>query len=279
MQYLWTYRPTNHVNQGGGVAVLEEGNIQIMTFTLHSYQDYYHMFQPLFCLSERQPLGYEALLRSHSIARPDQLFHLAAQNNQLFDLDIMSIYNSISVFFQSSQHRDTSELLFLNLFPSTIAEQAFADICEAIRSKYHDVVGRIVFEINESMSEMGEWDRERFILNVNLLRKSGFRIAFDDVGEGATTLKRIVELAPDFIKIDQFFGMQLATNKKKQHIVKFFVDYCTDGTKLILEGLEDPEDVKLAIRLGVSMGQGYWLAQPGPLPGVPLTYFHSLSPI
>jgi len=86
----------------------------------------------------------------------------------------------------------------------------------------------------------------------------------------------MVELAPDFIKIDRFFGKDLCANKKKQHIVKFFVDYCTDDTKLILEGLENPDDVRLAIQLGVSMGQGYGLARPGPLPGEPATDFRPI---
>lgn len=236
------------------------------------------MFQPVFSLNSRQPLGYEALLRSHSIRQPDRLLQLAARQQRLCELDILSIYNAISLFFSSAKFRDSTELLFINVFPSTLAEDAFARISAKIASKFKDDVRRMVFEINESMAETVEWDRDKFSQNMAQLRRDGFQIAFDDVGEGATTLKRIVEFTPDFIKIDRFFGKQLIANQKKQHIVKFFVDYCSDGTKCILEGLEDPEDVKLAIRLGVRLGQGFGLAKPGPLPDTPIVTFRPITP-
>lgn len=236
------------------------------------------MFQPVFSLNSRQPLGYEALLRSHSIRQPDRLLQLAASQQRLCELDILSIYNAISLFFNSAKFRDSTELLFINIFPSTLAEDAFARICAKIARKFKDDVWRMVFEINESMAETVEWNRDKFSQNMALLRKIGFQIAFDDVGEGATTLKRIVEFTPDFIKIDRFFGKQLISNQKKQHIVKFFVDYCSDGTKCILEGLEDPDDVQLAIRLGVRLGQGYGLAKPGPLPDTPIMTFRPITP-
>lgn len=249
-----------------------------MEDTLLSYQDHYHMFQPVFSLDSKRPLGYEALLRSHSIRQPDRLLQLAASQHRLCELDILSIYNAISVFFGSAKFRDSSELLFINVFPSTLAEEAFASLCAKIAASFNDDVRRIVLEINESLAETVEWDRDKFARNMALLREIGFQIAFDDVGEGATTLKRIVEFAPDFIKIDRFFGMQLIANQKKQHIVKFFVDYCSDGTKCILEGLEDPEDVKLAVRLGVRLGQGFGLAKPGPLPDTPIVTFRPITP-
>lgn len=240
-----------------------------MTFSFHSHKDLYHLFQPVFCLSDHKPLGYEALLRSRTIRQPEQLFQHAIRQKLLFELDTLSIRNAISFFFHTAEYRETSEMLFLNVFPSTIAKKFFTKICGEIATKYNEVANRIVFEINESMSEIGEWNNEVFAQNVSNLRKSGFRIAFDDVGEGATTLKKIVELSPDFIKMDRFFGKQLAANKQKQKMVKFFVHYCSDETRLILEGLEDANDVKVAKHLGVKFGQGYWLAKPGPLPGPP----------
>jgi len=249
-----------------------------MTVALLSYQDHYHMFQPVFSLASRQPLGYEALLRSQSIQQPDRLLQLAASQQRLCELDILSIYNAILVFFGSAKFSDSTELLFINVFPSTLAEDAFARICAKIARTFSNNIRRMVFEINESMAETVEWDRDKFSQNMALLRKIGFQIAFDDVGEGAITLKRIVELTPDFIKIDRFFGMQLIANQKKQHIVKFFVDFCSDETKCILEGLEDSEDVKLAIHLGVRLGQGFGLANPGPLPDTPIMTFRPITP-
>jgi len=244
-----------------------------MNHTLLTYQNLYHLFQPVCRLSDRKPLGYEALIRSHSVPNTEKLLQWASQQNQLFELDTLSIYNAIRVFFSEPSRRESEELLFLNVFPSSIAEESFTRFCDKVIRNYSGLTTRMVFEINETMSETGEWNRELFAQNILLLRKAGFRIAFDDVGEGATTLKRIVELSPDFIKIDRFFGKQLGANKKKQHILKFFVDYCGDETMLILEGLEEPDDLSLALSLGVRAGQGYLLTRPSPLPGTPLMDF------
>jgi EAL domain-containing protein (putative c-di-GMP-specific phosphodiesterase class I) len=245
--------------------------------TLIAQGDLYHLFQPICHLPSRQILGYEALIRSKTIAATDNLIKSATKKGKLFELDTLSVYNAIAVYFSTSDRRESREYLFINIFPSTLIDEAFPIFLEKIVRRYGEMSHRIVFEINELRSEMEDWNNGLFTQNINLLQKRGFLIAFDDVGEGATTLKRMIELTPDFVKMDRFFGKNLSGSKKKQKMIKFFVDYCKDESKLILEGIEEPEDLLQAYNLGVTIGQGYLLTKPQPLPGLPLTVFRPIE--
>jgi len=245
--------------------------------TLIAKQDFFHHFQPICHLHNRKPLGYEALIRSKSIPRVDLLFAAAVKEDVLYKLDTMSVYNAIAAFFAEAAPLTSGAYLFVNIFPSTLAVDSFSGFIDKLAGRYRTCAPHIVFEINETLSDMLDWNHPQFIRNVARLRQHGFLIAFDDIGEGAATLKRMVEIAPDFMKMDRFFGKDLSDNDKKRKIVKFFVDYCTEDSKLILEGIEEAEDLAQALGLGVTLGQGYLLARPGPLPDVAATSFRSIE--
>ena len=225
-------------------------------------QEFYHLFQPVKRLADRTVLGYEALIRCDAVGSPDVLFKAAAEQQRLFELDTLSIYSAIAAFFADPIRRDSEEVLFLNVFPSSLAEETFPQFVEKALRDFRKFARRIVFEINETVSQAASWDDEHFIRNVKWLRDADFRIAFDDVGEGAVTIRKIVELAPDYIKLDRFFGRDLAANAKKRKLLKLFAEYCRDEAMLILEGIEEAEDLLQAQQLSVTLGQGYLLSRP-----------------
>jgi EAL domain-containing protein (putative c-di-GMP-specific phosphodiesterase class I) len=224
--------------------------------------DFYHLFQPIYCLSKEQAFGYEALIRSKSNILPDELFRYAMEQNFLFELDSLSIYKAISTYFSSLELLESNAFLFLNVFPSTLVSCSFPALVDKIKQEFDGVCSRIVFEINESMTEGNIWNSASFIETVAKMRDQGFKIAMDDVGEGAITLKKIIELSPDFIKIDKFFSKELFTCRKKQKVIAFFVEYCKGDTILILEGIEHQDELEKAVALGVNKGQGYLLGKP-----------------
>ncbi len=229
--------------------------------------DFYHLFQPVYHLSTAKTLGHEALIRSKSNISPDQLFQAASRQRRLYEMDTLSIDWAISAYFSSRPTTERSELLFINIFPSTMAVDAFPAFVDTIIDKYPSVSNRVVFEINESLSEKEVWNNGSFRKSAAYLRELGFLIALDDVGEGASTLKNIVLISPDFIKLDRFFSQELFACKKKQKIIRLFTDYCKDECRLILEGIEEQDDLLLAQTLGVTLGQGFLLGKPQSLPG------------
>lgn len=224
---------------------------------------FYHVFQPLRRLPDQGKFGYEALIRSTSGIGPNALFQGAVEQNRLYQLDTWSIDHALSSFFFSPIAQEEEGLLFVNLFPSTIIADAFPLFVNDLRRRFFSFVHRIVLEINESITEESIWSNPVFMQRIKDLRDKGFLIALDDVGEGTTTFRKIVEISPDFIKIDRFFSKELSLCKKKQKVVRLLVDYCVDAdSNLILEGIEQEKDFVCASCLGVTIGQGYYLGKP-----------------
>ncbi|MFS0553027.1 EAL domain-containing protein [Brevibacillus sp. 179-C9.3 HS] len=227
-------------------------------------KEYYHAFQPICQLPEKSRIGYEVLLRSKAGIHPEALFSIAKENKKLPELDIHSLQHALSTFFHSSnEHKN--ELLFVNIFPSTIIEDTFPSFMEKIARSFLPFLSRIVLEINESIMEGESWNEPIFTQRIAELKKMGFLIALDDVGDGANIFSKIEDLSPDYIKIDRFFSQELSSSLEKQKTVKLFVDFCKNAPQLILEGVEEEEDFACASLLGVAIGQGYLFGKPGNL--------------
>lgn len=229
-------------------------------------QEYYHEFQPICDFLGKSRLGYEALFRNTAGIHPEAFFHAAEERHKLTELDMHSLYYAISTFFQLPANRKNG-LLFVNVFPSTIMETAFLSFMDEISAAYLPFLNRTVLEINESIMKSELRHDSVFIQRVADLRRRGFLIALDDVGDGMDTFRNILVLAPDFIKVDRYYSNLLSVTKEKQQVIRLFVEICQDDIELILEGVENNEDFDCAARLGVKNGQGYLFGKPGRLKG------------
>lgn len=224
----------------------------------------FHVFQPICTLPTQQKIGFESLIRCKAGTPPNLLFQQFISNKQLPALDMWSIENAVNRFFSSREMQQGNERLFVNIFPSTVADDAFPEFVRRLSRKFQPYCHRIVFEIVESITDILVWNNPVYTRRILELREHGFLIALDDFGEGSTSFKKVVELKPDFIKLDMFFGKDLVRDRNKQRLVRLFVEYCGDESELILEGIETEEDFQQAVLLGVPNGQGYLFGKPSP---------------
>lgn len=213
-----------------------------------------HYCQPIFDLKADKQTGGELLLRTQ-FGAPDIIFKNAKKNNQLYELDTKSIINAID-----SASALQGQLLFVNVFPSTVKNPSFIPFIEGLLDRKEINCENIVFELNEAekVNDMG------LLLNeINRLREYGFQIALDDIGKGPMGVTFILELNVNFIKLDRRFSRKLIESTKKQDWIKAVLYYCRlNNIKVILEGIENKETLDLAKRLGVDMGQGFYLGMP-----------------
>jgi EAL domain-containing protein (putative c-di-GMP-specific phosphodiesterase class I) len=95
------------------------------------------------------------------------------------------------------------------------------------------------------------------------LRERGLRIAVDDAGAGYASLRHVLELRPDFIKIDRSLIHGIARDHAQQVAVAAFLSLAADlNAGVVAEGVERAEDLEVAIGLGVYAAQGYLLGKP-----------------
>jgi EAL domain-containing protein (putative c-di-GMP-specific phosphodiesterase class I) len=95
------------------------------------------------------------------------------------------------------------------------------------------------------------------------LRDRGASIAIDDTGAGHASLNHLIELKPDYIKLDRKLVSGLDTDHGKLVLVRNMLHLAEDlSAKLVAEGIETEGEL-LALRgLSVPLGQGYFLGRP-----------------
>ena len=96
-------------------------------------------------------------------------------------------------------------------------------------------------------------------------RASGLRSAVDDFGSGYSSLRRLLEIHPDFIKIDRSLTEGIPTNAGAMALVEGAIRISRGlGATPILEGIETEEQWRFAVAQGCTLGQGFYLGMPQP---------------
>lgn len=198
-----------------------------------------------------QVIGYEALMRGPRgtpYESPPLAFAMAATLDLLEQLDSRCIELASTV--------PCDGLLFLNAHPRTIISSD--DFWTTVGSFARDPHA-VVFEVVEHSPAR----QDDLLRALRELRALGFGIAVDDVGEGAAGLRRLIEFAPDFAKIDRFFIDGIDGDRKRRAVVKGLVDMSHElGTRIIAEGVEREEELQVLCDLGVTLVQGWLFGKP-----------------
>ena len=119
---------------------------------------------------------------------------------------------------------------------------------------------RMILEITEHTA-VASYDELREVLEP--LRVRGLQLAVDDAGAGFASMRHILELKPDIIKIDRSLVAGLDTDAARRTIVTTFVLLALDiGASVIAEGVEREPELRAVADLGVDAVQGYLIARP-----------------
>lgn len=222
-------------------------------------RSFFHEFQPLWNTETKEIFAYEALIRTEPRINPILLFQYGREQDNLFELDAVSISNAIKEYPESYFEK---YVLFVNIFPSTMVHREFSAFIEDLVKTYPKIKGKVVFEINEDLVESHLWEEEAFFSGLELLKSRGFQIALDDLGLTAASVEKIARNKPDFAKLDRSCSENLANSIKKQKNIYSILSKSDRDMVFVLEGIEKKEDLIMASRLGVRAVQGYYIAKP-----------------
>lgn len=99
------------------------------------------------------------------------------------------------------------------------------------------------------------------------LRENGVRLAVDDLGAGFSSLRHVLELLPDVIKLDISLVRNVAGDRSRQALARAMVTFAhATGARVTAEGVETEPERRLLRAMGVDLGQGFHLGRPEPLP-------------
>lgn len=98
------------------------------------------------------------------------------------------------------------------------------------------------------------------------LRAGGLRIAVDDSGQGLSSLHRVTQLRPDFIKLNRALTRDIDRDATRRILAVALTSVAAQAkAEVIAEGIETSSERETLRSLGISYGQGYLIARPEPL--------------
>ncbi len=207
-------------------------------------------YQPIVNLHESEVVGYEALARFPDGTAPDLWFQDAHRVGLGAELELAAAERAVDMFAA----RPSSTYLAINLSPATLLRPDVEKVCAALDPK------QIVIEMTEHAYVEDYVSLGR---RVDDLRQLGIRIAIDDAGAGYASLRHVLRIRPDFIKLDRSITHEIDREAWHQSLTSALLAFAAGtSSTLVAEGIETEAEAEALRRLGVVFGQGYFLAVP-----------------
>ncbi len=214
-------------------------------------------FQPIVNNKTMKIEKFECLVRieeDEKIICPYQFMQATKKSGLLILLTKTIIKQSFKKF--SNNSFDFS----LNITGNDLQVGYLEDFLVMNAKKYNIEPSRVILEILEDMVEI---NGNKIIAQLNNLRKLGFQIAIDDFGAENSNFLRLLNLHPDYLKIDGAFIKNICTSKISQIIVQAIVNVCKQSDiKVIAEFVHSKEVLDKVIEMGIDYSQGYYFSEP-----------------
>lgn len=213
------------------------------------------VYQPI-CTLAGSTVGAEALARFRGPPSrgPVRWFAEADEVGLLRELELAAVRAALTALPALPPH----VYLSVNVSPSTLATPGFLRLIAGSDGS------RVVVEITEH-ARINDYESLREALEA--VREFGTRVAIDDAGAGFASLRHILRLEPEFIKLDRTLIDGIEADRSRQALAAGLISFAEkiDAT-IVAEGIERSGEVEALATLGVRYGQGFFFGRPGPLP-------------
>lgn len=151
--------------------------------------------------------------------------------------------------------------LAVNVHASTLGRDAdFIPFLTNAASAANVSLDRLTVEIVEHAPP---WDGVGFLTALDRLRGLGVRIALDDVGLGQSNFKMMIDVRPNYLKIDRYFVESCENDRDRQAVLQTIASLGAHfDAELVAEGVEQECVVEVLRRFGINLMQGFLFAKP-----------------
>lgn len=228
--------------------------------------EFFVMYQPIYSLQSRKPIGLEALLRwkhpTQGLLLPGEFMRIAESSNLIIPIDRFVLREACRSFREWARAIPEGVPLdiHINLSSKHFVQHNFIDTIKRIIQDAKIDPRRTTLEITESV----------IMENVELASKTigklhdlGIQIGIDDFGTGFSSLSYLTHLPVDVLKIDRSFIQRFLTDKNTREIVYSVLQLANKlSMKVVAEGIETDQQLASLIDLGCKYGQGFLFSKP-----------------
>lgn len=223
-------------------------------------------YQPKVDMKKCRIVGVEALLRWQKpdgklVPPRDFLPHIEQHS---FSIEIGDYVIKQALAQMESWQRHGLQLpVSVNVSALQLLDNAFVDRLGTLL-RDHPGIAPQTFEIeileSAAIGKINEAARV-----IERCKALGVSVSLDDFGTGYAALDYLKRLPAQTLKIDQSFVRDMRSDDTDMTIVKGIIGLAEAfNFGVIAEGVETPEQGRLLVELGCSIGQGYGIARPMP---------------
>ena len=220
-------------------------------------------FQPVFNESG-SAMHFEALLRMSAgnpvLYPPDVFIPIAEESGLMLHIGKWVVEQACRHLAEWRHFSDNTFKISINVSSKQVLGKGFAAfVLDTLRQ--HDLPpDRLLLELTES-SLMADPLLMREAMQE--LAQSGVRFALDDFGAGNSSLSHLIELPISLLKVDRSLIEQAEHSIRTGGIVGGIIQMsATMEVDVIAEGVENEAQLKLLLRKGCNLFQGFALARP-----------------
>src|SRR6195256_6090242 len=221
-------------------------------------------YQPIVSLQTGKITGFEALTRwqrPEGILPPIAFIAVAEETGLIIPMN-RQLLREACQHLRSWQSEFSNPALTMSV-NITSREFAQPDLISEIRKSLDQTgvdPGCLQFEIIETIA-MGDAEKSGQVLAQ--LKALGVRLSIDDFGTGYSSLSRLRRIPVDTLKIDRAFIMNMHTDSESREIVRTIIMLAHNlGLKVVAEGTEKEEQIRLLKQFNCEMAQGYLFSRP-----------------
>ncbi|HEV7711551.1 MAG TPA: EAL domain-containing protein [Asanoa sp.] len=220
------------------------------------------VYQPIFELARHDVVGYEALARGPAGTvweNPQKLLDEALRAGRLAELDWVCRAAAFQGAVDAGLPPELS--LFVNVEPTSSRVSCPSDLRPLVDGAGERL--QVVVEVTERSVTN---DPAGLLSALDRWRADQTPVALDDVGAEAESQAMMPLLRPDIIKLDRTITQDPTTAHGRRVVDAARAEAERTGAVLLAEGIETFEHLAAVRAAGATLGQGWLLGRPAPLP-------------
>jgi diguanylate cyclase (GGDEF)-like protein len=225
-------------------------------------------YQPIVSLQSGKLSGFEALVRwkhpERGLVPPNDFIPIAEESGLIIPMTGWILNEACR---QMSEWQRTTRLandamVSVNLSGRHLSEVSLVSDVRKALEKNDLPAHSLKLEVTESIAMQ---NIDMTVESLTKLKELGVRLSMDDFGTGYSSLSQLHRLPFDTLKIDRSFVSNVKENGEEGEILWTIISLAkTLNLKIIAEGIETVEQLKLLRLLKCDYGQGYLMSKPFP---------------
>jgi diguanylate cyclase (GGDEF)-like protein len=227
------------------------------------HDDFLLHFQPLYEMTERRLIGFEALVRmvkeDGTLIAPLTFIPLAEEMRLIDKIGTWVLREACSTAMDWPEHLTVA----VNLSPAQFATGHISEIVRAALEETGLAPRRLELEITETLL-LG--DTDAVMVELQTLKAMGVAIVMDDFGTGYSSLSYLWRFPFDKIKIDSSFMQAFdGSDRDAETVVKTIIALGRElKMRVTVEGVETARQAAFLDAADGDQAQGFYFGRPVP---------------